>query len=533
MDQSNRDPSTTVEHRSFIPVTRLLAMLGQWEPAAPTDADGGVASGPGIPKYVALADAIGARIHDGEAAGGLRLPSERELAGRLGVSRGTVVSAYALLEERELVERRRGSGTWVRAVVAPMTAADRRHGLWSLYRGAARPGQPDAERRDSDDPIDLAIGAPRDIPEVLIEGIGWAAEQLRGMRDHGYHAGGVMVARRAIADRYTRAGVPTEPEQIVVTAGAQSAVSLVARLYLAQHAPVAIETPAYPGAIEAFQRAGGTLVPVPRDIDGPRPEALAAVLAARPTPLVYVVPDVHNPTGDVISLTRRRRLVAVAEEHDALLLEDSTLTQLSYAPPPPSLLELAPPGRVLQVGSMSKELWGGLRVGWIRVHDPHLADRIARLQAADSFGTDVVTQLAVAWAMPRAAEVVAERRVALGQRMTLLRELLAEHLPDWQVHPPRGGGSLWARLPEEAAEQLLALARRRGVSVVPGNACAVGDAFGDHVRLAAWAGEEELRLGVERLAAAWGDVTGHPPAGTPRPARVAPRAWDAKDVVSP
>ncbi|WP_320671302.1 aminotransferase-like domain-containing protein [Patulibacter defluvii] len=505
-----------MEHRSFIPVTRLLAMLGDWLPAATADAGG--------PKYVALADAIGARIHDGEAAGGLRLPSERELAGRLGVSRGTVVSAYALLEERQLVERRRGSGTWVRPVVAPVTAADRRHGLWSLYRGPA--SGPDAQ-----EPIDLAIGAPRDIPEVLIEGIGWAGSQLRGMRDHGYHAGGVMVARRAIADRYTRAGVPTEPEQIVVTSGAQSAVSLVGRLFLGQHAPVAIETPAYPGAIEAFQRAGGTLVPVARDIDGPRPEALAAALAARPTPLIYVVPDVHNPTGDVISLTRRRRLVAIAEEHDALLVEDATLTQLSYAPPPPSLLELAPPGRVLQVGSMSKELWGGLRVGWIRVHDPHLADRIARLQAADSFGTDVVTQLAVAWAIPRAAEVVAERRVALGQRMTLLRALLAEHLPSWTVHPPRGGGSLWARLPEEAAETLMALARRRGVSVVPGTACAVGDEFGDHLRLAAWAGEDELRIGVERLAAAWADVVGSPPAGAPSAARL--RTWDAPDVVSP
>jgi DNA-binding transcriptional MocR family regulator len=216
--------------------------------------------------------------------------------------------------------------------------------------------------------------------------------------------------------------------------------------------------------VAAFRQAGARLIGVPVDRDGVEVDALAAAVARRPA-LVYLQSGVHSPTGTVLSEPRRRQVADLIRRSRVPLVEDLALAGLAWAPPAPPIAALCPGASVAVVGSLSKMLWGGLRVGWVRAPAP-LALRLARIKATSDLGSSVVGQ------------VLAERLLAcldpphvsphlgeLRHRYQVLAGALHARLPAWAWAEPAGGLSLWVRLPAPVAAQLAATARGLGVVV--------------------------------------------------------------------
>jgi len=445
------------------------------------------------PLYARLADAIADAVAQGGLEPDARLPAERPLADRLGVSRGTVVAAYAALADRGVVTRRQGSGTTVAA--SPRAEGVRHHRYADFNRVVAGPLVP----------IDLALGAPP--LDDLLDGLsaGLADAVAAGAAAHGYVPLGLPGLRTGVAELLTRRGVPTEPEEILITAGAQGAIQLITSALVRRGDRVVVESPTYPGALEVLSRAGAAVVGVPRDHAGMRPEAFARALGDPVPALALVVPTCHNPTGTVMDERRRRELLAEAGRRDVLVVEDLTLADLTFtgdAPPP--LVAMRREG-VIAIGSFSKVLWGGLRTGWIRA-DRATILRLGRLKAAQDLGSGLLDQAAVLAALPRLDEYIAARRHMLTERHAVLREALAGRLPEWETTRARGGYSLWVRLPGASGDELTAAALRYGVAIASGAANALDDLFLDHVRLCFAAPEAMLEEAVERLVPAWREV---------------------------
>ena len=290
-----------------------------------------------------LAAGIGHAIHRGDLPPGTRLPSERELANRLGVSRTTIVAAYDRLRSTGMVRSRQGSGTRVvaRTADAPTDTTFRGPGLFQPYlpRGEMV-GQTDAE----EDVISLTIGALPGWPGLA----GIVEQTVREdlpelLTDFGYLPFGLPALRTAICRYLEGLGLPTREDEVLVTSGAQQAVHLVSRELAGPDAAVAIEDPTYLGAVDALRAVGARMLPIPLDADGIRLDVLARTLAATPPAFVYVVPTYQNPTGSILPEARRRELVRLAEDHRTLIVEDLTPTLGTGLGLPPPIGTFAQP----------------------------------------------------------------------------------------------------------------------------------------------------------------------------------------------
>lgn len=440
--------------------------------------------------YVALADAVRRAVLDGSLPLSTRLPSERELATALGVSRTTTAAAYQRLREQGFIRTRRGSGS--------VTAAP---------RGSRAPTGSLVVASDEEhgDDVDLTVAAPS-APVHLHDAALRALEALpHHLGGTGYTFLGLESLRVAIADRYTRRGTPTTPDQVLVTSGAQQAISLVLRTFLGVGERVVVENPTYPNAAAAIRATGARAVPVPVRADGHDLDLLESTVRQVAPRVVHVTPDNHNPTGTSLDDDARARVRDLATRHRTLVLADETLTDLTLDGPAPSpVAGSRPPTGLVVVGSASKTFWGGLRVGWVRA-DHETVTRLARERAHHDISTPVLDQLVTAELLAVHDAVAAERRAVLRRRRDLLVEEVRARLP-WKVETPAGGLSLWVGLGAPVSTALAALAARHGVRVVPGPTFGVDGAFDDRLRLTFTLPEERLRVGVERLAAAWAEL---------------------------
>jgi DNA-binding transcriptional MocR family regulator len=450
------------------------------------------------PLYERLAQAIAAAVDRGDLGPQARLPAERALAAQLGVSRTTAVAAYAALAERGVVVRRRGSGTRVAG-----SGGDRaRHGVplgslgqnvvvRSLLEGAG-------------DALDLTAAALPMNPVIDGGMLAGAMTALAGpSAGFGYHPLGLPALREALAEHVSGWGLPTVAEEIVVTAGAQQAVSLAATLHLVPGDVAVVEEATYVGSIDAIAATGARLVPAPMDDDGVRPEALAEIVQRERARLVYLVATHHNPTGTTLPAHRRRAVARIARRLGVAVVEDCTHVDIALAgPPPPPIASFDRSAPVMTVGSLSKLLWGGLRLGFVRCA-PDTAARLARLKAVSDHGTSVLSQAAAVPALARAGEAREQRIAEVGEALDRLERLLGDHLPGWTWRRPDGGLSLWPRLPHGDADALAQVALRRGVAIVPGPTCTPDGGHRDRIRLPIARDPDVMEVAIARLAAAW------------------------------
>jgi DNA-binding transcriptional MocR family regulator len=466
------------------------SILGRWS------------DGPG-PLHRKLTAALREAIDHGHLAFGERLPSERELAARLAVSRSTVVTAYDALRTEGLLESRQGSGTRVRGGRRRRTEPVGAGGvpLSPVYRSLIS---------GSGGLISLACAAfpahPR-VAEALADVTREDSDKLFALT--GYSPAGLPLLRETIADMLTADGTPTTPEQVLVTTGAQQAVHLSGMLLVRPGDDVVVESPSFAGTLDVFRTRGARLAAVPVDDDGADVGAIRDLVAARHPSAVYVMPSFHNPTGALMSVRRREALASLATTERVPVLEDNALEQVALDDSerlPPIAAYGTDNAPILTTSSLSKSAWGGLRVGWLRGPIP-LITRLAELKAMTDLGSPLLDQAVAARLVPHLDEIRIDNCAALCRNLELVSELLAEQLPEWQWRRPRGGPSLWIRIPSGTAAAYAQVALRHGVEVIPGEIMSPAADHRDHMRVPFTAEPPVLEETVRRLAAAWRDYS--------------------------
>jgi DNA-binding transcriptional MocR family regulator len=461
------------------------------------DALGAWSAGAG-PLYGRLADAVAAAIARGDLLPGSRLPPERTLADELRVSRTTVVLAYQKLRDGGRVESRQGSGTWVRGSGREPGPSPQEHEVTSAFR---RNVVFRSMLEHAGDAISLVGAYLPHMPEVEEIAREVAARPLADLGS-GYSPMGLPDLRRAVAGMLTRTGLPTNENEVLITSGAQQAISLVAGLLVPRGETVATEDPTYIGAIDVFSAAGARILTVPSGPDGLDPDRLRPVLEMRPR-LLYVVPTFHNPTGAIMPERTRREIARLADELQIPVVEDCALAGLGLGrEPPPPIATFARNAPILTVGSASKPFWSGLRVGWLRGPEA-LIGRLGRWKALTDLGSPLHTQAMATALLSRNAAAEKQRRRESTTRLDLLTSLIKKHLPGWTWKKPEGGLLLWARMPMGDANQLAAIAQRHGVAIVPGSANSPDHRFADHVRLPFVAESAQMKEALQRLGRAW------------------------------
>ncbi len=453
------------------------------------------------PLYTRLAAALSAGIEAGALLGGTRLPPERALAGELGIGRGTVVAAYRVLGEQGLVHRRQGRGTEIAGSDAAFVSSHAAELTTSLQRNVFFRKLSEA----SADTIDL-MGTLAPPCETVRDALDRAVKDLDvgGLaRDHGYHPLGYPPLRRAVAAHLTSLGLPTDERRLLVTAGAQQAISLVMAYYLRPNELLLVEDPTFPGAIDAASTARARILTVPTHEAGADIPVLASTLARNAVRAVYLMPTYHNPTGAVMPADARREVARLSEMTGTPVIEDLTLAELSLAgEPPPPIAAFARRAPVLTIGSVSKLFWSGLRVGWVRAPEATIG-QLGRLKAVADLGGSLLSQAVAVDLLANAGPIKEARRQELTDRLALLERLLRDRLPSWRWLRPSGGAALWVKLPAGSATDFAHTAALHEVSVAPGPVMSAIGGFDDFIRVPFGQAEDTLGEGVARLARAW------------------------------
>ncbi|MQS14666.1 PLP-dependent aminotransferase family protein [Streptomyces kaniharaensis] len=451
------------------------------------------------PAYRTLAGQIRLLVTEGRLPVGARLPAERELATVLELSRTTVATAYETLRTDGYLRSRRGSGSWTALPEGAPPPSDALH-----------PVPPDEQNRT----LDLGVAAPPAPQPFLGEAAARAVEQLPCYAaGHGHYPTGVPVLREAVARRFTERGLPTTPDQILITTGAMGGLHLLQRVLIGRGDRVAVEAPSYAHTLQALRLADARLVPVPYAWpNGPRrqPEWDLAgwrrVLLGATPKVAYVLPDFHNPTGALIGEEQRRELLAAARTAGTIVLVDETTAELGWgvpesAPLPRPMAALDRAAQVVTVGSAGKLLWGGLRIGWVRAA-PALVRRLAAERVYSDVGTPVLDQLIAAELMGEALPAVRAHQLGrLRATADAFARALPVHLPTWTYAPPPGGLSLWVSTGGLSGAALALAGERGGVRIASGNRFGSDGAFEHHIRIPLTVPAAAVPAAVERLAA--------------------------------
>jgi DNA-binding transcriptional MocR family regulator len=333
-------------------------------------------------------------------------------------------------------------------------------------------------------------------------------------RNHGYVPLGWPELRELIAQLLSRRGAPTSPDEVLITNGAQEAISLAVGLVAADGRRIAVESPGYSGALDAIVRAGGEPVVLERDAAGVRVDYLKQLLGRHHIHSLYIASSCNNPTGGRTTAHRRERIVGLASDHELTVIEDTVLDELCFDGDPGAPLWALQPERVLAVGSLSKVAWGGLRVGWLRAPRPVVL-RLARIKGALNIGVGAFDQLAALAILDGYPELCLQRRAQASAHMRTIVDALRRELPDWNIPLPEGGWSVWLSPPAGSGAALAQAALRHGVAITPGAANSPDGAFPEYVRICYGACPPLLEAAAQRLAAAWNDVTSNASIASP------------------
>ncbi|MEK0086014.1 PLP-dependent aminotransferase family protein [Benzoatithermus flavus] len=435
----------------------------------------------GWPLQARLREMVAAAISEGWLVPGTPLPSSRELAENLGVARNTVLLAYQQLVDEELLESRERSGYFVRRrpeTGQPSARPARATGTldWE-HRFAIRPSAQRNIVKPHDwlsypypfvygqfDPTLFPTNDWRECARQalsVLEIRGWAPDLIDGDDP--------QLVEQIRTRVLPRRGIWASAEEIVITLGAQQALYMLAQLLARPGMTVGIEDPGYPDARNILTLCGAELRPVPVDEVGVVPDAIPPACE-----LLFVTPTRQCPTGAMLPLARRERLLALAEAYDLLLLEDDYESNFGLSSDAlPTLKSLDRSGRVLYVGSLSKTLAPGLRFGYI-VAAPEVAREVRALRRLILRHAPANNQRALALflALGHFDRLLRKVTTVLAERATVMRAALARHLSDFTYSHGTGGSSFWVHGPEGLDAR--ALARRAAAA---GLLIEAGDVF--------------------------------------------------------
>jgi DNA-binding transcriptional MocR family regulator len=481
----------------------------------------------GAPLYQQIADAVRDRILAGTLAAGVKLPSSRELAKRLGVHRRTVVSGYALLEQNGLVRSSVGQGTFVSTGgFAAQQRGEPSAGIQSPRSDDQGPGGRfswEAFLRRPDGPVDpwgFVGRAGTDTDAIRFTGATadptlFPTDDFRGVLDdalgqHGSDAleygptEGFGPLREWVAERLQGRGVSVDPGEVMIVSGSQQGLDLVARLLLRDGDAVLVEEPGYPNGFRVFQAAGARAVGVPLDDGGLRLDQLERVARRDRPRLLYTMPIFQNPTGLTLAPERTAPLLDLCSRLGIPIVEDQFDADLYYEGPQPVPLKAADErDQVLLLGSFSKILFPGLRLGWLIVPRP-LVPALHELKQMTDFSSGLLVQCAMdlycrRGMLDRHLERV--RKIYGSRLRVMLTTLEGAFPPEGRWTHPRGGLTLFVTLPPGLdAVELWAQARREGVDFTPGPVFFPSGGGNRHFRLSyIRETEERIRRGVVQL----------------------------------
>lgn len=475
-----------------------------------------------VPLYVQLRDQLRALVHTGELRSGDRIPASRELAVNLGVHRTTVANAYAELESEGLIQGHVGRGTFICAVPAKQfTPPPRSNGNGGAMRWEALFAD---ERGDE--------GLSRLMPEIPPGTIAFTVarppeeffpvEEFRRccnsiLRSEGRRVlslgstDGYEPLKRVLIEMLREEGLNIRNEQLLITDGCQQAIDLLCKAFLRPGDSVAIENPAYPGAISILSSARVRMLAVNVESSTTRNgyagidlDALETVLMQNRVKFLLVTADFQNPTGTSLPLAERRRLLEIAARYQVPIVEDSIFGRLRLrGNDMPSLKSLDRAGNVIQIDSFSKTAFPGLRVGWC-IGAEAVIERLRLVKQASDLHTDQLAQASLAEFIRRGylARHNAKMKKVYLSRLAAMEEALENHMPEGTTWTrPDGGMSIWVTLPPgfDAAELLIHL-REKGVLFVPGRYFYIQNPQPNTLRLGFASIEEKLiARGIQTL----------------------------------
>ncbi len=457
--------------------------------------------------YERLADELTRQVRAGMLAAGERIPSVRTMSERHGVSISTVLQAYRRLEALRLIEARPKSGFYV--------LAERAHRI-----PAPHPSEPvqAPTRVTTSDLMDAIVAASSD-PHLVPLGAAVPDPALLPLRALARHMGsvlrddpsgastygaphGMLPLRRELAKREWNAGLSVAPDDLLVTCGAAEGLNLAIRATTEPGDVVAVESPAFFGTLQAIEASGRRALEIPTcPVNGIDVDALEDALGPHDVRACIVTPNFHNPLGSLVPDADKERLVRVLGAREIPLIEDDTFAELYFEDhQPASLRRWDTEGFVIRVGSLSKTLAPGYRIGWM-VPGPRFEASVRRHKLASTVANATPPQLAVAryLASGRYDDHLRRLRRVLRDNVARMRAEVAARFPEGtRLSRPRGGFLLWVRLPDGVdALALHRRARERGISISPGPIFSPSGDFRHCLRLSAghlWSERTEWAL---------------------------------------
>ncbi|MGB8325275.1 MAG: PLP-dependent aminotransferase family protein [Candidatus Acidiferrum sp.] len=445
-----------------------------------------------VPLYIQLRDQLRSLVHAGDLRPGDRIPASRELAIMLGVHRTTVANAYAELESEGLIQGHVGRGTFIRGngnglkiTPPPPPTLNGNDGLrWELLFADER-SEEILTRLTAQAPVNalsflMARPAEEFFPVEELQTCAHAALRREGQDILSLGASdGYVSLKEAMLELLRSEGIPAKDETLLITAGCQQALDLIAKAFVRTGDTVILENPTYPGASAVFQavRARCLGVPVrthaePGTALGIDLEVLEATLIANRVKLIVLTPDFHNPTGTSMPLASRRKLLEIASKYRVPIVEDHIYARLHARDERiPSLKQLDRSNLVIHIDSFAKVAFPGLRVGWI-VAPAAAIERLRIVKQLTDLHTDQLAQATLAEFIKRGLfqKHLVKMRKVYASRLQVLDEALRRQMPEgtrWTK--PEGGMCLWLELPAGFdASELMIHAKERGVLFAPG-----------------------------------------------------------------
>ena len=419
------------------------------------------------------------RIRSGLLQEGAQLPTVRGLSKQLGVSLVTVVKAYRDLEREGFITSTQGKGTFVQSKRRNGADPEPQPFDWQLSVPDYLPRsqfsrllrQPSERIQLSTSMVDPDLLPHRFLGTVMQRIVAEAPAVLGQYAE----VQGDLQLRKALAAYMNGIGVSAAPEELLITNGSQQGLDLIARTFVGPGDVVVMEAPTYPGAIDVFRGRGATILSVPVDAQGMRADILHHLCDKYKPKLIYTVPTFHNPTGTVMTPTRRKQMLELAQSVQCLIVEDDPWSEIFFDRKPPAPIKsMDRNGHVIYVKGFSKTVAPSCRIGMLAASGT-VFNRLLAAKANADLGSPLITQklLLPFVGSKKMVDHVTSLRTALRRRRDIALEALTSGAPNgmsWIV--PEGGLNVWIQLPARLdANRLLFEAKKQGLSFLPGSAC--------------------------------------------------------------
>ncbi|UQZ75289.1 GntR family transcriptional regulator [Niallia circulans] len=461
------------------------------------------------PKYQQIIDFIKEKISNGEWPIGSKIPSQRVLAKRFEVNRSTIITALEELMADGLIEAKIGLGTYVANNTWTLLATNPPPD-WDEHvkSGLLRPSQSTVQEinlaESNADLIQLSKGElSKDLfpLETMKSVLRRVSDQLEAF---GYEEPkGFLPLREALSDYLKTIGIQASPSSILIVSGALQALQLISVGLLHRGSSVLLEQPSYLYSLRVFQSAGMKLTGLPIDEDGLIPNSISITNKQRNRAILYSIPCFHNPTGILMPDKRRQELLSICKKEQLPMIEDDIYRELWLDEIPPSPIKANDKhGHVLYLGSLSKSLSPGLRIGWIVGPEP-VIERLSDIKMQTDYGSSSISQrVAAEWFKSGLYEQhLGLVREELKKRRTVMLETLEYYLSDiasW--YTPKGGFFIWLKITSKISmKELYVKALDGGILLNPGSI--YGQDSNHYLRLSySYASIADLKKGIYQLS---------------------------------